>query len=487
LGIGLYPMEATIDDDPNSTQWKYSVPNEYPPSQKAGLPHEVWRPEIDEKTGLPMKDEKGEYIVTKTGGLKGTIVDVIKATENQNVLMVHIVSAIEPIGAVPHASGKGSEGYVFASMDTVALDLLCYRSSCKNVPVREARKVQKENNLPSDFLQKVPVPEVDGPDIVTGEGYDAPITRSNLLAYAESRGLGQQRYYVVGWDAVEEAPLVSIEGHLGRLDGPRFTEVITPQLLHQGRVMLWGRQATTLNYFKANDRLTGSSYLKELLDALDENGDGVLSYEETGKKGYEQMFETWLGVGSHMRITDAHGSLRAGFLLSARSLRFSDKQWNAEGHDFCRESRWASAAATALGMSYAPTEQKDAVFPTMTWGRGKWPSVQHVLSTSVGNTIYGSSASRGEGPVSLYSIYGCAFQYADKTLNGAGYTGAAGDREVIGTYTEAVSNGAPLLDFVLYVPKGYGAPEGTGLPNVEETEDPAKILKAHFDQSNEVW
>lgn len=486
LGIGLYPMEATVDDDPDSTRWKYSVPDKYPPAQKAGLPHEVWRPEIDEKTGLPMKDEKGEYIVTKTAGLKGTIVDVIKATENQNVLLIHIVSAVEPLGAVPHATGKGPEGYAFASMDTVALDLLCYRSTCKSVPLRDARRLQKENDLPIDFIQEVPVARVDGPNIVTEEGYDTPIARSDLLRYAESRGLGQQRYYVVGWDAVGEAPLASIEGHLGRLDGNRFSEIITPQLLHQGRVMLWGRQATTLSYFKANDQLTGSSHLEELLEALDENGDGVIDYEETGKKGYEQMFETWLGEGSYMRISDTYGSLRAGFRISASSLRYSDKEWNAEEHDFCRESRLASAAAMALGMSYAQTEQKDPVFPTMTWGKGKWPSVQHVLSISAGNAIYGSSAFGGAGAVSLYSIYGCTFQYADKTLNGGRYTGT-GDREAIGTYTEAVSGGAQPLDFVLYVPVGYGPPDGTHLPNVEETEDPSKILRADFNKGKEIW
>ena len=487
LGIGLYPMEATVDDEPESTRWKYSVPDEFPPSQKAGLPHEVWRPQRDEKTGLPMRDEQGEYIVTKTGGLKGTIVDVLKATESQNVLMVHIVSAIEPIGAVPHVSGTGTEGYVYASMDTVALDNLCYRTTCKSVPVGDARKLQKEGNLPTDFMQKVPVPVVDGPNIVTAEGYDTPISRSNLLRYAEERGLGRRSYYVDGWDGVEEKPLVTVEGHLGRLDGQRFTEIITPQLLHQGRVMLWGRQATTLGYFKANDSLTGSSYLSELLEALDEDGDGVLSYEETGKKGYEQMFETWLGEGSHMRTMDRYGSLRAGFLISANSLRYSSEEWNADGHDFCKESRLASAAAMALGMSYAQTEQKDSVFPTMTWGKGKWPSVQHCLSISARNSIYGS---KGPGDISMWSIYGNAFQYADKTLNGGGYTGgteAASDRDAFAAYIEAISGGASLLDFMFYVPKGYGPPVGMELPNVEEAEDPAKILTADFGRGKEVW
>jgi len=487
LGIGLYPMEATIDDDPESTQWKYSVPNEYPPSQKAGLPHEVWWPERDKKTGLPMKDDKGNYIVTKTGGLKGTIVDVLKAVEAQNVMMVHVISAIEPIGAIPHVSGKGTDGYAFASMNTVALDNFCYRTTCKNVPVKEAREIQKKENLLTDFIQSVPVAAVDGPNIVTDEGYDTPIGRSNLLSYAEERGLGQQDYYVDGWDGVADAPLVSVEGHLGRLDGQEFTEVITPQLMHQGRVMLWGRQTTTLSYFGANDDLTGSSYLKEMLSALDEDGDGELNYEEVGKKGYEQMFESWLGEGSYLRTVDAYGSLRAGFMISANSLRYSDADWSADGHDFCREARLANAAAMALGMSYAQTEEKDPVFPTMAWGKGKWPSMQHVLTLSARNAIYGS---RGPDNISIMSIYGNAFQYADKTLNNGEYTGGTGtasDWEAIPKYVKAVSEGAQPLDFVLYVPGGFGPPEGAAVPNLKETDDPSKILTAHFNGGKEIW
>ena len=487
LGIGLYPMEATIDDDPESTQWKYSVPNKYPPSQKAGLPHAIWRPEIDEETGLPMRDEKGEYRVSKTAGLKGTIVDVVKATANQNVLMVHVVSAIEALGRTPSPTGKGPEGFAFASLDPVALDLLCYRSTCKSVPVKDARKLQRENNLPTDFIQEVPLPAVDGPNIVTGEGYDTPISRSDLLRYAESRGLGRQSYYVVGWDALADAPLASVEGHLGRLDGQTFTEVMTPQLRHQGRVMLWGLQATTLGYFRANDTLTGSSYLKELLDALDENGDGVIDYEETGKKGYEQMFETWLGEASHMRITERYGSLRGSFLLGSKSLRYSNEEWNSQGHDFCKEAHLASAAAVAFGMSRAETEQEDPLFPKMTWGKGKWPSVQHACSILIRNTVYGAG---GPGSVGRASLYGCAFQYADKTLNGDGYTGDTGtasDSEAVSKYLKAVTGGAPALDFILYVPKGYGAPDGTSLPNVEETEDPDKVLTVSFNSGREVW
>ena len=90
----------------------------------------------------------------------------------------------------------------------------------------------------------------------------------------------------------------------------------------------------------------------------------------------------------------------------------------------------------------------------------------------------------------MWSIYGNAFQYADKTLNNGGYTGgtdAASDRDALAAYTKAVSDGASPLDFVFYVPKGYGPPKGSGLPNLEETEDPAKILTADFGKGKEIW
>lgn len=479
LGVGLYPMEATVDDDPDSTQWKYSVPKKYPPSQKAGLPHEVWRPTIDDATGLPARDENGEYIVTKTTGLKGTIMDVVKATEAQDVMMIHVVSAIQPMGWVE----KDPEGFAFVSLDTVALDNLCYRHTCKSVPVATAKKLQKEYGLKTDFIQKVKVPKVAGDDIITAEGYDTPITRSNLISYAEERGLGQQDYYVVGWDGIAEAPLVSLQGHLGRTEGEEFTEVFTTELGHHGRVMLWGLQETTLGYFRANDKLTGSSYLKELLDALDETGDGILGYEETGKKGYEQMFERWLGEASYLRVTDKFGGLKGSFNISAKSLRYANAEWNAEGHHFCKEARLANAAALAFGMSRAQTEQKDPLFPTMTWGKGKWPSVQHALSASAINAIYGAGAT---GSVSPFSVYGCAFQYADKALNDSGYTGS-GSRDAVSTYMKAVSEGASPLDFMLYVPEGFGTFNGKSLPNVAESDDPSKILRASFSNGNEWW
>ena len=487
IGIGLYPMEVTSDNDPNSTRWKYAVPQKYPPCQKALLPHEVWVPEIDEETGLPVRDEKGEYVVNRTAGLKGTMADVIRATTNQNVLIIHVADAIEAVNLSWSSAGMVPEGFAFTSLDPVALDFLCYRYALKNVPMQEARRLQRDKNLPTDFIQKVPVPGVDGLNIVTGEGYDAPVFRSNLLGYAEGRGLGQRSYYVVGWDAVAGAPLASLEGHLGRMDGQKFTELITTQFYRMASLMLWGLQATTLNYFKANDSLTGSSYLKELLDAFDENGDGVIDIDETGRKGYYQVTNRWLGDGTYLRATEKYGTLHGAFLSGSRGLRYSNEKWNPQGYDFCKEYRLASLAAMALRMSQAQTEEKDPLFSSMTWGKGKWPSAQYVRSVSISNTIYGAGA---PGAVGAMSMYGYAFQYADKTLNGGGYTGSTGitsDPQAVSNYIEAVSKGDDLLDFVLYVPKGYGVSNGASVPNVEETEDPDKVFRASFNKGKEVW
>ena len=94
------------------------------------------------------------------------------------------------------------------------------------------------------------------------------------------------------------------------------------------------------------------------------------------------------------------------------------------------------------------------------------------------------------GSVSLGSVYEATFCYADKAFNGGAYTGpgeVTSDPNSIHAYFDAVSRGAPSLDFTLYVPVGYGSLEGVRIPNVEETEDPGRIFTAHFNGGMEVW
>ena len=43
------------------------------------------------------------------------------------------------------------------------------------------------------------------------------------------------------------------------------------------------------------------------------------------------------------------------------------------------------------------------------------------------------------------------------------------------------------LDFTIYMPPGYDNLSGKMVPNVEITDDPAKILTASFAGGKEVW
>jgi hypothetical protein len=145
------------------------------------------------------------------------------------------------------------------------------------------------------------------------------------------------------------------------------------------------------------------------------------------------------------------------------------------------------AAATAFRLSTMETESPDFLFPNMTWGKGKWPSIQFASYMVIATLIYGP---RFPMRISLSSLYGNALQYADKTLNGAAYTGnrnLVSERGAAKRYVEAVAQGAQPLNFVIYVPMGYGTMIGRSIPNVQETTDAAKVFTAHFDHDREAW
>lgn len=145
-------------------------------------------------------------------------------------------------------------------------------------------------------------------------------------------------------------------------------------------------------------------------------------------------------------------------------------------------------AGLAFELSQSEVETLDLFVPGMTFGQGRWPSWQtaeYLMQTGI---LYGSIS---PDHVSPQSIYGLAFQYADKALNGGSYTGS---KEAMRTdplsllnYFQAISQGAALLNFTLYVPMGYGSLGTVKIPNVEETDDPNQILTAHFNQGREVW
>jgi len=228
LGIGLYPMQVNIGEEPGKVKWKYAFPHKPCPGIKSGLPHGIWVAEVDEDTLMPRRGKDGQYMVTRTGGMSATMADVIEAVKDQDIFMLHVVDAIETTNGSNGITDakKVPEGYVFASTDPVAVDLLCARYLFTTVPMDEAKRLQKEKNLPTTFLQRVPIPRSDGNNIITEQGFDSPIMRYSTFQYFQERGLGQQDYYVVGRDVLQAGDLTSMEGYLGRVEEGVFSEML---------------------------------------------------------------------------------------------------------------------------------------------------------------------------------------------------------------------------------------------------------------------
>ena len=500
LGIGLYPTQCAMHNGKQGTFWKYSYPNTSLPFLKGKLPHSPWILEIDDDTYLPARDEAGKYIATKTAGFPGTQSDVIRAVQNQNVFMLHIVDAINAINISHDPDGRSvriPEGYVWSSLDCVALDLFWARYLFKTVPMDKALKLKEENSWPTEFVHHVPVARIDGKNIVTDEGLDSPLFRYNLYRYAERRGVGQQKYYVLGFDSLTETPLASLEGHLGRIDNAKFIELMTKTMYYNPDTILHDLQETIFSYLKAHDDLTGSQLLKEFMDSFDENNDGIIDYDEMGRNGIETAMHSMNSYAAGLQFADEYGKHKETFIKSTYYIKYSNKNWNSHGHDFARDKLLVLNAAIAFNISnmIAGGNMSDPFIPWMKIFNGKWPSWQSAAYSTITFYIYGHIFIEN---ISLKSIYGAAFQYADKVSNNGDYTGSI-DQMVsipksINNYFEAVSKGSAPLDFTLYVPKGYGSMRRQEaiateirIPNVVETDDPQKTFTAHFNSLQEIW
>ncbi len=488
LGIGLYPMQAA---KVGHFHWDYSVPHTAVPGIKGGIPHQVWVPEMDLGTGLPRRDANGQYVVEKTAGLPGTMVDIITAVASQDIFMVHIVDAIEAInldhqGVLPGT--KVPEGLAFAGLDPVATDLLCARYMFSNVPLKEAKKAGLDDGSGGHFPQRVPVPAVEGTNIVTRTGYDCPLSRDISFQYAEKRGLGKRKYCVVGRDAVTDRPLVSLQGHLGTVSDGAFSDLITDTTYYDVFKLPWDLQRTALGYFEAVDKLTGSSLKKEFLEAFDENGDGIVAYEEFGKKGVWGSLLVLSGMMVSMLGTESLGYLRGAFTANVTMLKSSNPMWNPDGHDVCKEFSYGPACFVAHTMSQLEMESRDLFLPSLTWGKGKWPSYQMASYVQIAIAIYGAEF---PNKVGFSSLYGHALRYADLIQNDGRYAGRIRnqpDPEAAHRYiTEVLSGQAKPLDFVLHVPYGYGNVGGSNVPNVVQTSESEKIFTATFAGGKEIW
>ncbi len=324
LGIGLYPMQFSRSGD---CCWEYASPHQPIPGIKGGIPHDVWVAEMNLETCLPVVDQSGKLNLKKTGGLTATMVDIVKAVQNQDIFMIHIVDAVEATNLEHGGSDmakKESEGLVFAGLDPVAMDLLCARYIFSNVPLKEALEVKIDDGVGGFFPQAVPLPTPEGNNIITGKGYDCPLARDNCFEQAEMRGLGKRAYHVLGWDVVTNSPLVSLEGHMGRVKDGAFVDVITKALYYGIYKFPWDLQKTAFGYLSAVDQLTGSSLKKTFLDAFDENSDGVVSYWETGQKGFGSIFLHQLGYSTSCIGSEPLGFLTGRVKTQMKTLKLGD-------------------------------------------------------------------------------------------------------------------------------------------------------------------
>ena len=487
LGIGLYPMQYAKD---GGHKWDYSVPHGPIPGMKAGIPHEVWVPDIDMQTGLPKRDSDGKYVTDKCGGITATMIDIVRATMNQGIFMIHVVDGIEAIN-VDHmgsaAATRVPEGMVFAGLDPVAADLLCARYMFSNVPIKEAKEAGLEDGHGGCFPQAVPVAALDGKQITTQTGFDCPLSRDICFQKAEERGLGERRYYVLGHDTVDNAPLVSIEGHLGRIKEGAFSDLVTEALYFDMFKIPWDLQKTAFSYMDAMDQLTGTSMKKDFLAALDEDGNGIISYEEFGRNGAWSSLLHVAGSSLSKTATDTNGFLKAN-LYAPVLLKCSNARLNRGGHDLFKEIGIGATVGAALQMSQLEMQMPDPFVPDLTFGNGNWPSFQTAEMFRIGMQVFGDGFPMKPTPTGLY---GSALLYADLTQNAgriAGENPMEPDPAILEEYLTNVSNGTQKpLGFTLYVPEGLETLSGDPLPNVTATDDPAKVFTVSFADGKEVW
>jgi hypothetical protein len=350
-------------------------------------------------------------------------------------------------------------------------------------------KLKNENNWNTEFVHHVPVAKIHGTNIITEEGLDSPLFRYNLYSHAEKRGIGQKQYYVTGWDTMSNTPLASIDGHLGKVVDAKFIELMTDNMYYNPSCMLWDMQKTLLSYAEAHDRLTGSAIVQEFMDGFDENGDGIIDYDENGKKGVWNPVFSIMSHALNIMMIDDYGALKGPFYQNVNfMLKNGNENWNPDGHDFAKEYLLMAIATGAYEMSQFETVQNDPFVPEMKWGKGMWPSWELARWTAFSTMLYGA---QDYDQVNIASLYGMVFSYADKTNNSGLYTGSVdqmeSDPKAVEAYFEAFSKGAKLLDFTLFVPEGFSMLAGKMIPNVEETNDPAKIFTAHFNAGKEIW
>jgi hypothetical protein len=270
--------------------------------------------------------------------------------------------------------------------------------------------------------------------------------------------------------------------------GGEFADVISSTLYFDVYKLPWDLQRTAFSYFDAVDQLTGSTLKRDFLDAFDEDADGILTYDEFGKKGIWGSWLFLMGEFVSRLGSEPLGYLKGLFLSQATLARLGNPHLNPQEHDVFKEFSYGAACVAALGMSQAEVESSDPFLPDLRFGKGKWPSFQLASYVVNASGIYGSGFPHKLG---YPSLYGTALFYADLSQNGGQYAGKiynAPDPEGVARYVSAVTSGKTKpLDFILYVPPGFETAGRSTVPNVEATTDPAKVYTASFAGGQEVW
>jgi hypothetical protein len=480
--MGIFAMEAKADGTPGSCKWKYSIPEAKIPFGKLKVPHARWSLQTDEDTLRPVRDSKGNFIWTRTGGMEATFADGIQAVRGQKVMMLHIGDGIECCN-IYHSGPTGKivpEGLVFASNDAVAMDNCAAHYLFNMVPMKETEKIQKQWGIKSDVIQKTPFTKQEGKNIVTVEGYDSCYSRYHGLKHSEDRGIGRLDFYVTGKDLWKGGDLASVNGHLGRVDNDKFTDLVTTTAYHASGKPLMDFQTALMSYLELNDKLTGATHKQQLLKHQDENGDGIIDYLEGGKNAGTMAGFLYMQVLMSSKA-DPLQAMKLRYLFSMIPSKWIHKEWNTEGLETGEQGMMGQAVARAYGMSQAKVENPDPLYPGRAWGNGKWPSMQYVFELMKYARVYGPMFPNRID--TMMSPYGQAFTYADVKWNGSKYYNLEAlkkGEDIIGNYHKAIAKGEKPLPFTIYVPAGYGSYSGRQIPNIEETDKPELIFTANF-------
>jgi hypothetical protein len=243
------------------------------------------------------------------------------------------------------------------------------------------KNVPGDPNSPGKFARAVPYPRYDKTSgaIVTEQGIEDRVSRATLFDYAASRGLGSLKYYVEGKDETTTvpSPLVSKDGHFGRIEDGGFVELMTDELFYSQGNNLYDLQPAVLAYAQATDELSGSNYYEEFM-ALDDDGDGIIDDSESGKKGFEDGSHRIVGIG--FSLIGKGEPEHAGFFISSRLMKYAEPTWNTGQVDSTKIIWDTQAFATAWRM--ASDRENEGIDPFFDIpygavdGKAKWPSLQ---------------------------------------------------------------------------------------------------------------